>query len=297
MPTCCVKNCSNSHYNSMLMMMSFPKEDARKQKWIEFVGKDFVLKSHSRMCEVHFDDDQWIKKSIKLKPDAIPTLKCDSCTCCKVNSKRIAPIEQSFLSEQNQVPIVTSELKASEHDEHPYVKKCRPPPPSPSTPPPPPCACHLRSKPVITFSKHIFFHSENQEESENLNLDSDAAKDKETIKNLNMKVATLKKQVSILQKKLAQSRRDCKKAMNNKKLKWLEGNFSDEQIKAALTGNSRGRKWNLEDIEKGLKLKYACGSTAYRNVIKESVMPLPSNRTLLRRAKQVKLDPGILEDI
>lgn len=29
--------------------------------------------------QAHFDNNQWIKKSVKLKPDAVPSLKCNFC--------------------------------------------------------------------------------------------------------------------------------------------------------------------------------------------------------------------------
>lgn len=140
-------------------------------------------------------------------------------------------------------------------------------------------------KPKIFFNKEIFLSAKNKENVDPiLSLET-----QKYVLESNNKMAKLKKE-------LAACKRLVKKLSNDERLKWLEGNFSEKQIVAATTGKTRGRKWDTEDIKKGLQYKYVCGTTGYEKVAK-NVIPMPSPRTLLRRIEHIKLEPGILTEV
>lgn len=76
---CSAPNCSNS--TSMgKQLFRFPKDPARKMKWVVNCRRDFDPTPHSRLCQDHFEKSQFeeIARSptggMKLKPNAIPTL-------------------------------------------------------------------------------------------------------------------------------------------------------------------------------------------------------------------------------
>ncbi|XP_071575078.1 uncharacterized protein [Temnothorax nylanderi] len=78
MPYCAAKNCKNTSTQN-IKMCSFPKENEVQTVWINNIGRNnWQPKKDSRLCEVHFDDDQWEKVRIdgtkKLKWKAIPTI-------------------------------------------------------------------------------------------------------------------------------------------------------------------------------------------------------------------------------
>ena len=59
------------------------------------------------------------------------------------------------------------------------------------------------------------------------------------------------------------------------------------------------KKFKVEDIKKGLQLRFACGSSGYRKVIElnGSHSPLPSIRKLQSATEHIKFAPGILEEV
>jgi len=73
-------------------------------------------------------------------------------------------------------------------------------------------------------------------------------------------------------------------------------NLNPDQVAAFKLGTTRGRKWLPETVQKGLKLRYSCGSSGYQQVIK-NVVPLPSVRTLQRKTEHLKFQPGILVEV
>jgi hypothetical protein len=55
-------------------------------------------------------------------------------------------------------------------------------------------------------------------------------------------------------------------------------------------------KWSNDTVTKGLKLKFACGSSGYEELLKQN-FPYPSVRTLQRRLKRLKFNSGILTEV
>lgn len=72
--------------------------------------------------------------------------------------------------------------------------------------------------------------------------------------------------------------------------------FNDDQIEVLMYRSSRGRIWSNDTIKKALKLKFACGSSGYQELLKEK-LPLPCERTLRRKLENIKFEEGICEDI
>ncbi|XP_028328017.1 THAP domain-containing protein 1 [Gouania willdenowi] len=76
---CSAPNCSNSTSIGK-QLFRFPKDPARKKKWVVNCRRDFEPTPHSRLCEDHFELSQFeeIARSPaggkKLKPNAIPTM-------------------------------------------------------------------------------------------------------------------------------------------------------------------------------------------------------------------------------
>lgn len=76
---CSAPNCSNST-NIGKQLFRFPKDPVRQKKWLVNCRRDFEPTPHSRLCQDHFEQNQFeeVARSPaggkKLKPNAIPTL-------------------------------------------------------------------------------------------------------------------------------------------------------------------------------------------------------------------------------
>ncbi|XP_044729120.1 zinc finger protein 184-like [Chrysoperla carnea] len=78
MPLCAANNCSNRFEDGFRLFL-FPTDEHRKKQWLINMGReDFTPSKISCVCEVHFDESQWVQNLAagwkKLKPNAIPTL-------------------------------------------------------------------------------------------------------------------------------------------------------------------------------------------------------------------------------
>ncbi|XP_049527322.1 uncharacterized protein LOC125947050 [Dermacentor silvarum] len=104
------------------------------------------------------------------------------------------------------------------------------------------------------------------------------------LKNMKRKVKTLQQQ-----KSRANNR-------NNELSQNIRKYLSPDQLLGMETSSTRGTPWSTETIQKGLKLRLACGSRGY-NTIRELAVPIPSERTLQRRVQNYKFSPGILHKV
>lgn len=102
----------------------------------------------------------------------------------------------------------------------------------------------------------------------------------------------------LLKSKLLQQRRKgLKNLEEGTYIKCLKKVFTKTQIKALLKENVRSKtKWDNVTLKKCLKLKFACGTPGYDELLKQN-FPLPSHRTLRRRVQGVIFKPGIQQDI
>ncbi|KAH8040900.1 hypothetical protein HPB51_013070 [Rhipicephalus microplus] len=106
----------------------------------------------------------------------------------------------------------------------------------------------------------------------------------ECLNNMKQKVATLQQQKSRANRRNHELTRNIKKYL------------SPDQLQGMWTSSMRGKQWSTETIQKGLKLRLACGSRGY-NAVRELAVPLPSERTLQRRVANYKFSPGILHEV
>ncbi|KAI5643117.1 THAP domain-containing protein [Phthorimaea operculella] len=75
--TCEVIGCRNTTDNCDLTFFSFPKDDKRRDLWLNLVDRENeVITSHARVCEAHFEPHFMIKNAMRsvLKKNAVPKL-------------------------------------------------------------------------------------------------------------------------------------------------------------------------------------------------------------------------------
>ncbi|KAH8024524.1 hypothetical protein HPB51_025213 [Rhipicephalus microplus] len=106
----------------------------------------------------------------------------------------------------------------------------------------------------------------------------------ECLNNMKRKVATLQQQKSRANRRNHELTRNIKKYL------------SPDQLQGMWTSSMRGKQWSTETIQKGLKLRLACGSRGC-NAVRELAVLLPSERTLQRRVENYKFSPGILHEV
>lgn len=78
MVNCSAPNCANSSAKGY-RLFRFPTDAVRKAIWLQNCRRDkWIPTSTSRLCEVHFEKNQWESQRAdgwkKLKPNAIPTI-------------------------------------------------------------------------------------------------------------------------------------------------------------------------------------------------------------------------------
>lgn len=72
--------------------------------------------------------------------------------------------------------------------------------------------------------------------------------------------------------------------------------FNKDQLVSLSRSSNRGVKWSNETIKKGLKIRFACGSSGYDLLLQEH-LPLPSLRSLRRSLECISMEPGVLEEV
>jgi len=83
-----------------------------------------------------------------------------------------------------------------------------------------------------------------------------------------------------------------RKINSDKYKKALSSVFTEDQIEALFTKRRTIRNWSNETIKRALQLKFVCGANGYEELTRQGI-PLPSLRTLRRRLKHFKFEPGI----
>lgn len=78
--------------------------------------------------------------------------------------------------------------------------------------------------------------------------------------------------------------------------KILNNRFSQDQADAIIHSHKRYPKWSNETLMLGQRLRSACGTSGYEQLLKEK-FPLPSIRTLTRHAESSKLPAGENQEI
>lgn len=78
--------------------------------------------------------------------------------------------------------------------------------------------------------------------------------------------------------------------------KSLKSFLNDNQIASLSVKNKKGFKWSNSTIKTALRLKFACGSNGYEELLEQN-HPLPSLRTIRRKLQKISFSSGILEDV
>lgn len=73
--------------------------------------------------------------------------------------------------------------------------------------------------------------------------------------------------------------------------------LNEDQQTALSRKSTRGLKWSAATVKKGLKLRFSCGDTGYKELLKLGRLPLPSVRTLQIRLQKIAFKPGLLESV
>ncbi|CAL1580164.1 unnamed protein product [Knipowitschia caucasica] len=239
---CSAPHCSNSTSIGK-QLFRFPKDPARKRKWVVNCRRDFEPTPHSRLCEDHFERSQYeeIARSPaggkKLKPNAIPTIfSVVDPPYPAVNTPFIMiplkpePVDKDLnmgdhgYARRNPLPGMDEEDGAgAREDQQPCTQ------------------CHLLKKQL-------------EQEMQNS--------------------ARLQKEVEDMKKRLYRL---------DRVEKGLQNFLYEDQIRAlSLTKRSRRAVWSLATILKARKIRTAVGTKGYE-YLRELGYPLPSYRTLCNR--------------
>jgi len=293
MPGCSAVDCANSTANGF-KLYRFPKQPSRRKEWAIKVKRDqWVPNDHTKLCEVHFEEDQFNTKadgSKKLKPTAVPTIFNHR----PRGTKRKAP---RWKNEEPEQPL----QKVSDHA---YFRS-----PSPSTSQQSHQPYHVE-EPTETSDEDDF--KENR--SPNSNVSSEPAlrststsiqppvicvenfevtgtcssfchKDREERDHLREVNQALIEENKRMQKEVR--RTNMEKARLVKRLKKC-------QVKNK--AGRKGNRWTNLQVKKALQLKFACGTTGYKLLLDQDY-ELPSISTLYKRSASFQFLPGIITEV
>jgi len=72
--------------------------------------------------------------------------------------------------------------------------------------------------------------------------------------------------------------------------------FREDQRDFLNRGTMKGKAWSPDSIQDGLRMWFACGSSAYKGLLQKG-LPYPAVRTLQKHMELVDFTPGTLDDI
>ncbi|KAF7655146.1 hypothetical protein LDENG_00059170 [Lucifuga dentata] len=240
---CSAPRCSNSSSVGK-QLFRFPKDPARKKKWVANSRRNFEPTQHSRLCQDHFEQSQFeeIARSPaggrKLKPNAIPTLF-------------------SGVAGEPPYPVVTTT----------YVLPVK----------------HEPVDRELSFGDHGYarrtpLHGLEEEEADGKAEEQHPCTQcqllKKQLEQEMQHTARLQKEAEEMKKRLYRLDRI---------EKGLQTFLYEDQIRAlSLTKRSRRAVWSPETIMKARKIRFAVGTKGYE-YLRELGYPLPSYRTLCNR--------------
>ncbi|XP_071637757.1 uncharacterized protein [Temnothorax longispinosus] len=317
MPSCAAQGCSNS-WKSGYKMCYFPLKDTQRCAiWIHNVNRtNWIPTKHSTLCQVHFAPEMWEKHradgSLKLKMNAIPTLFGDTVP----KELIINEIENKDQSTKDYVQSETVHIgeNSSQNNEHE------------------PMEYENKDQSTEDFVQSETVHIEENSSQNNehepmeyedvneiINIESSEAENGKSVQSnkvLNSCTNCLQKDKTIeemrkLLTKIDRLHKHAKEKLLNakrniKRLQQRTGSshilatkiknmLSDTQLKLLSGEFIKVPKWCNNTIQKALKIRFACGSSGYEEVIRH--FPLPSLRTLNRKMQNIQFDSGILNDI
>ena len=287
MVNCCVPLCtSSSSSGSSVKLYNIPKDIHKRLQYANKIRRpNWVPSDHDKICEKHFDQHQFkIRFGKRLQPPyqrilkdtAIPTIfphlnlsnetrsNYDNATKIRKNVESILKDHQYFGN--------TSEVQTnSSNVDNPDVIKIQ------------------EAEIELKSSDHELHLQALENKDLKLKLQQKALENKDLKLQLQQqinKIEALEEQNRILKEEKANG------FLSKDLFKKI---FGDDQIQF-LKNKGKVRKWSDDTIKKGLRLRFAAGTTAYNDLIKEGY-PLPSIRTLNERTEHIKLEPGSFDEV
>ena len=229
-----------------------------------------------------------------LKAGAIPSIFCN-CPCRLTKCGR-SPLVQLNVSGDHQY--ASTRIHADTHADscpmHGFLPKRRaiPKPPQPPKPPKPP----KPRQPPKQKSKSANILSE-AERPASL-PQAGPRKMSKAEEELRKENEVLHARINELSKKIEETSKVDQARIKTlqEREEWWKGRFGSDQIAAAQTGNSKGREWSIDSVIKGLRIRASGGSSGLKSSSVE-LFPLPGERTLQRRTKNVTFAPGVQHQI
>ncbi|KAH7997514.1 hypothetical protein HPB51_026391 [Rhipicephalus microplus] len=263
MPTCCASGCKSRYSRGKkLFLLPRGKDNAAQQEvWLQRIGMTDLDPVSSRLCEDHFTADQFepilLRKfgAKKLKRDAAPTIFSQ---------------EHLQTSEAKETPCPSATnvlLTPAAVDDAPSSSECDALP-----------ACSAAQQNVCAACGG-FLSAEGTADVTGSSSSSWGA-DQAVVAALHKRIATLEECLNNMKRKVAtlQQQKSRANRKNHKLTRNIKKYLSPDQLQGMWTSSMRGKQWSTETIQKGLKLRLACGSRGY-NAIRELAVPLPSERT------------------
>ena len=271
MTFCAAYGCRNRTVKGRVRLYRFPKEKNRRRLWVDRLGrKAFVPTNHSRLCQDHFTNDQFVGTTggkQRLHPQALPCLFS----------------HRTFSIKFRESPNVRS-VKVSPHLDHTYALPTCPQP-------------NLADEDLQVQDQN---QTDNGGHDNIMRIDID--QELETgVSGPTVHVDEIPHEDHQLSVELSEWKRKCqdlevkcqKLQEENERFKSL---FREDQLRCLKKGTMRGDEWSKQTTEEALRIRFACGSTGYQLLI-DSQFPLPSQRTLRRKTENIKFDCGILPEI
>ena len=276
MVRCCVPSCT-TYQGRGIKLYRMPTDLQRRNQFVEQIQRpNWSPSKNARICEKHFNFDQFEVKfgemSVPkhqriLKENAVPTI------FPHLNRNHITNFNESINIRKN----VESVLK-----DHSYFGQNMPPE-----------TVHV-SKPNENLVLIDAIDDTPNCEAE-IELETTDQKTHEQTLEIERQKLLIQQQIKRIEALEEQNRIHEEEKANRLLPKDLfKKIFGDDQIQFLQKG--RVKKWSDETIKKGIKLRFACGTRAYEDLIKDGY-PLPSVRTLQKRSEHLKFEPGCFEEI
>lgn len=143
--------------------------------------------------------------------------------------------------------------------------------------------------------KHCFQHDNEHLKKENADLKSDIDASKTVNNQLKKNNDNLIKELNKMTKKMRMQDKMVQKQTKEKVYEILRPVFTIGQIKKLLNPNKKAIKWNSDDIATAIALR-SVTPKGYRYLRKKNY-PLPALSTLRKKAAEIMIEPGVLEEV
>lgn len=311
MPTCCASGCKSRPCRGK-KLFSIPRgteNAARRQVWLQRIGLTDFEPGSSRLCEDHFSEDQFEPILLqmgtkKLKRDATPTVFSHQQPRAQASATSPVDAQGGLFSSQGHAG--TDCTPRSCPEEASLSSECDTP-----------IACSQGAETTRVPSRCQSFRvltslAESQQRFPTscgnaeftvgtANVAGSSSKSPtthDTVAGLHKRIAALEYSVKSMKRKIASLQQQKSRASrrNLEFMRKLKKYLASDHLQCMEMSIMRGKQWSTDKIQKGLKLRLACGSCGY-SAIRELAVSLPIERTLQRCVQEYKFLPGILHKV